>query len=203
MSFTFTSTNSFDQAGPIGGGAVAPGWYQAIVVEAMETKSKTSGNPMLDMTLQVAVSRTRTVDIRHCCLVLTSKAAWKIEQFLAATGKQFAKGEQLTISAHEVEGKKLWVQLYNEPDRDNPERLYARVEAYMRKEDTPHPGAMTAEELAECGLTARGVKKTLSEQLDEVAREEARRRQNRENIERAHNMKPLPIPHEDDDDIPF
>ena len=201
MSFTFTTSNSYDQAWPIGGGAIAPGWYQAIVLDAIETKSRTSGNPMLDMTLQVAVSKTRTVDIRHCCLVLTSKAAWKIEQFLAATGKQFAKGEQLTISAQEVEGKKLWVQLYNEPDRDNPERLYARVDAYMRKEDTPHPGAMTAEELEEHGLTARGIKKTLSEHLDFVADEHRRRRQNMENLARVNKTSPMPL--EDADDIPF
>ena len=203
MSFTFTTTNSYDQAGPIGGGAIAPGWYQALVVEAIETKSKSSGKPMIDMTLQVAVGRTRTIDIRHCCLVLTSTAAWKIEQFLAATGKTFAKGEELTISAEGVEGKKLWVQLYNEPDRDEPERLYARVDAYMRKEDVPHSGAMNAEELEAYGLTARGVKKKLSERLEVNATEHRRQEQNRENIARVHANKPLPIPHEDDDDIPF
>lgn len=202
MSFTFTTSNSYDMAGPIGGGAVAPGWYQAIVTEAVETRSKTSGNPMLDMTLQVAVSKTRTINIRHCCLVLTSAAVWKIEQFLAATGKQFAKGEQISISAQEVEGKKLWVQIYNEPDRDNPERLYARVEAYMRKEDTPHPGAMTADELEEYGLTARGLKKEFAERLAANAAEHQRQRQNMENMARAHKQ-PMPIPHEDDDDLPF
>lgn len=202
MSFTFTTTNSYDQAGPIGGGAIAPGWYQAIVVEAVETKSKSSGNPMIDMTLQVAVSRTRTVDIRHCFLVLTSAAAWKIEQFLAATGKTFAKGEEISISAEGVEGKKLWVQLYNEPNRDEPEKLYARVDAYMRKEDVPHPGAMNAEELEAYGLTARGVKKKLSERLESIASEQARQAQNRANIERAHVVSRQAY-HMEDDDIPF
>ncbi len=203
MSFTFTTSNSFDQAGPIGGGAIAPGWYQAIVTEATETQSKASGKPMIDMTLQVAVSRTRTIDVRHCCLVLTTAAAWKIEQFLAATGKLFAKGEEITISAQEVEGKRLWVQLYNEPDRDEPEKLYARVDAFLRKENIPHPGAMTAEELEEYGLTARGVKRKLSEQLALNAEVHRRQEQTRQNIERVHANKPLPIPHEDDDDIPF
>lgn len=202
MSFTFTTTNSYDQAGPIGGGAIAPGWYQALVVEAVETRSKSSGNPMIDMTLQVAVSRTRTVDIRHCCLVLTSAAAWKIEQFLAATGKTFAKGEEISISAEGVEGKKLWVQLYNEPNRDEPEKLYARVDAYMRKEDVPHPGAMNAEELEAYGLTARGVKKKLSERLESIASEQARQAQNRANIERAHVVSRQAY-HMEDDDIPF
>lgn len=202
MSFTFTTTNSYDQAGPIGGGAIAPGWYQALVVEATETTSKSSGNPMLDMTLQVTVSRTRTVDIRHCCLVLTSKAAWKIEQFLAATGKQFAKGEEISISAQSVEGKKLWVQLYNEPDRNEPDKLYARVAAYLRKEDVPHPGAMTEEEKEEHGLTSRGVRIPLNEQLARNEAERQRLKQNMENIERAHG-KPKAMPYEDDEDIPF
>lgn len=201
MSFTFTTTNSYDQAGPIGGGAIAPGWYQALVVEAIETKSKSSGKPMIDMTLQVAVGRTRTVDIRHCCLVLTSAAAWKIEQFLAATGKTFAKGEEVSISAEGVEGKKLWVQLYNEPDRDEPERLYARVDAYMRKEDVPHPGAMNAEELEAYGLTARGLKKKLSERLEVNATEHRRQEQNRENIERV--QRGSQAYKQEDDDIPF
>ena len=201
MSFTFTTTNSYDQAGPIGGGAIAPGWYAAMVLEATETTSKSSGNPMLDMTLQVTVSRTRTVDIRHCCLVLTSKAAWKIEQFLAATGKQFAKGEEVSISAQAVEGKKLWVRLYNEADREDPERLYARVDAYMRKEDVPHPGAMTEEEKEEHGLTSRGVKKTIRDAVRETAQSNYERgKQNAAKLNAAISGK---IPYEDDEDIPF
>ena len=199
MSFTFTTTNSYDQAGPIGGGAIAPGWYAAMVLEATETTSKSSGNPMLDMTLQVTVSRTRTVDIRHCCLVLTSKAAWKIEQFLAATGKQFAKGEEISISAQRVEGKKLYVQLYNEGDRDDPERLYARVDAYMRKEDIPHPGAMTEEEKEEHGLTSRGVKKTGREAVPPLNNHERAKR----NFEKLNSVSSVKMPYEDDEDIPF
>ena len=169
-----------------------------MVLEATETTSKSSGNPMLDMTLQVTVSRTRTVDIRHCCLVLTSKAAWKIEQFLAATGKQFAKGEEISISAQSVEGKKLYVQLYNEGDRDDPERLYARVDAYMRKEDIPHPGAMTEEEKEQYGLTSRGLKKTWREAAPLNNHERAKR-----NIEKLNSISSTKMPYEDDEDIPF
>ena len=60
---------------------------------------------------------------------------------------------------------------------------------------------MTAEELEEHGLTARGIKKSLSEHMDFVADEHRRQRQNMENLARVNKTSPMPL--EDADDIPF
>lgn len=177
---------------------VQPGWYEAVVYTAVEKYSR-GGSPMIEMNIGVEVGRMKPFELR-AWLVLTTNTAWKIEQFLAATGKRFTKGEQLTIDARACEGKRLCVTLCNRvTDKGG---LYPEILDFRRREDCPRMGAMNAEELYQWGLNPDGTRKLVTqvvrEALDEPAAAPAAARGVSYGAASA-----MPMPHEDDDDIPF
>ena len=153
---------------------------------------------MIELDLGVEVGRKTPFELR-AWLVLTTNAAWKIEQFLAATGRRFAVGEQLSIDARSCEGKRLCVTLCNRvTDRGG---LYPEIMDFRRREDCPRLGAMDAEELYQWGLHADGTRKTLTQvaadALGDSPAPSARQRT------KANSYTPQQLPHEDDEEIPF
>lgn len=192
MAFTFQTTTDGSASAHA---RVQPGWYEAVVLAAAEKQSK-NGSPMIELNLGVDVGRMRPFELR-AWLVLTTKAAWKIEQFLAATGKRFGAGEQLSIDARECEGKRLCVTLCNRvTDKGG---LYPDVFDFRRREDCPRIGAMNAEELDEWGLNPDGTCKTAwqvgREALEEQAKPDPRKARSFTPAQLADDMA--------DDDIPF
>lgn len=156
MAFTFQTTTDGSAATH---DRVQPGWYEAVVLSATEKQSK-GGSPMIELNLGVDVGRMKPFELR-AWLVLTTAAAWKIEQFLAATGKRFAKGEQLSIDARECEGKRLCVTLCNRvTDKGG---LWPDILDFRRREDCPRLGAMSAEEYDQWWLNPDGTRATKAE----------------------------------------
>lgn len=186
MAFVFKTTTDGSAATH---DRVQPGWYEAVVLSAVEKYSR-GGSPMIEMNLGVDVGRHKPFELR-AWLVLTTSAAWKIEQFLAATGKRFGAGEQLSIDARTCEGKRLCVTLCNRvTDKGG---LWPDILDFRRREDCPRMGAMNAEELYQWGLLPDGTRKPLSQAVNEALDEPAA----------ARGTTPQPMPHEEDDDIPF
>lgn len=189
--FTFQTTTDGSAAAR---DRVQPGWYEAVVLSAVEKFSR-GGSPMIEMNLGVDVGRHRPFELR-AWLVLTTSAAWKIEQFLAATGKRFAKGERLGVDARSCEGKRLCVTLCNRvTDRGG---LWPEIFDFRRREDCPHMGAMDAQELEQWGLLPDGTRKPLSRVASEALNESAVARRGEPAL-----CAPAPMPYEYDDDIPF
>ena len=205
MAFTFTATTDGSaQARDY----VRAGWYEATVYSATEKTSK-SGNPMIELELDVEVGRPRPMHLKSW-LVLTQSCAWKIEQFMAATGDKITKGMQFSVDARNFEGRRLCVVLCNRLLDGGG--LWPEVFEFRRREDCPHMGAMTPEELEQWGLRANGTRKGVREYLldddptgtdsavnygDQVPAPSAHARA------KANGFAPAPMPLEDDDDIPF
>lgn len=134
-----------------------PGFYSAKIVEAEEKYSR-SGKPMLALKLEVDPGGPKTVDVNEY-LLLESGASWKVEQYLAAIGLQFAPGQEITIDANTFLGGRLYVLTCNEPGQKHPERLYLKPLKAFRKMDIPHEGPLTETELEHWGLNPDGTRK--------------------------------------------
>lgn len=198
MAFTFQTTtdgsaSAYDH--------VQPGWYEAVVLAAAEKQSK-GGSPMIELNLGVDVGRAKPFEMR-AWLVLSQKAAWKIEQFLAATGKRFGVGEQLSIDARECEGKRLCVTLCNRlMDRGG---LWPDILDFRRREDCPRLGAMEVGEYEQWGLKPDGTRYTKEERETVGRRQFAQLRDSIDEPKRgARSFTPEQLGENlADDDIPF
>ena len=199
MAFTFQTTTD----GSVGTrDRVQPGWYEAVVLAAAEKYSKTSGEPMMELTLGVDVGRAKPFEV-SAYLLLTAKFAWKIEQFLAATGKRFGAGEQLSIDARECEGKRLCVTLCNR--RTDKGGLWPEILDFRRREDCPRLGAMSVEEYDQWWLHPDGTRITKAERENAGRRQFAQLRDVVDEPERgARSFTPAQLAEDlEDDDIPF
>lgn len=155
MAFAFQASANYD-AQTHNRETLPPGWYTATVLSAAEKYSRASGSPMIELTLGIDTGAARPYELRSW-LVLTTTAAWKIEQFLAATGKRFSAGARLEISAPMCEGARLCVTVGARlSDRGN---VFPEILDFRRREDCPHMGAMNAEELSMWGMLPDGTPK--------------------------------------------
>lgn len=154
--FQFTTRNRYDQQA-VGGNQTTPaGFYMAKILAVEPMRSK-SGRDMLKLAVEVDTNGPKCLEITDY-LILHSDFAWKIEQYLAAVGRQFAAGENVTIDQRTFLGGKFVALTYNEPGQKNPGRLYAKIHAAMRPQDAPHMGALTTDELEYYGLTHDGTR---------------------------------------------
>lgn len=207
MAFTFQASANYD-AQTHNRETLPPGWYTATVLSAAEKYSRASGSPMIELTLGIDTGAHRPYELRSW-LVLTTTAAWKIEQFLAAIGKRFSAGARLEISAPMCEGARLCVTVGARlSDRGN---VFPEILDFRRREDCPHMGAMTADELSQWGLQPDGTPRPKAERDAEAHRQcsqllsdaglAADAPAGGYGVARA--QKPVPMPHEEDDEIPF
>ena len=154
--FQFTTRNRYDQQS-VGVNQTTPaGFYMAKILAVEPMRSK-SGRDMLKLAVEVDANGPKCLEITDY-LILHSDFAWKIEQYLAAVGRQFAAGENVTIDQRTFLGGKFVALTYNEPGQKNPGRLYAKIHAAMRPQDAPHMGALTPDELECYGLTHDGTR---------------------------------------------
>ena len=125
-----------------------------LAVEPMRSKS---GRDMLKLSVEVDTCGPKCIEVTDY-LILHSDFAWKIEQYLAAIGRQFGAGENVTIDRGTFLGGKFTALTYNEPGQKNPGRLYLKIHAAMRPQDAPHMGALTPDELEYYGLNHDGTR---------------------------------------------
>lgn len=118
---------------------LAPGYYQASVADASEAWSK-ANNAMITLELRVSGPEGRTKILDN--LVLTERAAWKIDQFRFALGERVTPGEAVNIDPATWIGKTLWVKTTLEPGQKNPDVEFPRIEQYLREEDCPMKGPL-------------------------------------------------------------
>jgi hypothetical protein len=133
------------------------GFYPAKIIGSEEKYSK-AGRPMLQLTLEVDAGGPKTVDIKEY-LLLEATSAWKVEQYLAAIGMQFAEGQDISIDERTFLGGKLYLLTCNEPGVTNPDRLFLKPMKAFRKADIPHAGPLTDAELESWGLNRDGTRK--------------------------------------------
>lgn len=157
MAFQFKTQYGWDAQPTEPSVATPPGFYPAKIVAAEEKYSK-SGKPMLQLKLEIDAGGARTVDVNEYFL-LDSTASWKVEQYLAAIGTQFAQGQEVTITANTFLGGRLYVLTYNEPGVKNPERLYMKPLKAFRVQDVKQPGPLAPEQLEAWGLNHDGTRR--------------------------------------------
>ena len=102
---------------------LTPGVHRLEVVEAVEKISK-SGNAMIEIKLQSESGGT-VKDF----LVFSTKAAFKLRQFLEAGGRKLQTGDRISLTdAQCMELKPMWSIIG--PDEENPQ--YMRVKKYLK-----------------------------------------------------------------------
>ena len=102
---------------------IPPGVHRLEVVEAVDKVSK-SGNEMIEIKLQSEAGGT----IRDF-LVFSTKAAFKLRQFLEAAGKKLQTGERINLTSEQcMELKPMWAIIG--PDEDRPQ--YMKVRKYLK-----------------------------------------------------------------------
>jgi hypothetical protein len=104
---------------------LTPGVHRMEVVEAVEKISKT-GNEMIEIKLQSEKGGT----VKDY-LVFSTKAAFKIRDFLEAAGKTLTTGARLDLTAKQCLELKPMFALVG-PDEAQPQ--YMRVKKYLKKE---------------------------------------------------------------------
>lgn len=111
---------------------VPPGEYQLKVEDCEETVAKSSGNPMLKLTLRIIKSDGTDGPKFTDNLVFTQSAAWKIDAFRAACGLAVEEGET-SLEAADCIGlecrAKLSVEDYTNAKGEARQRN--TVEAYL------------------------------------------------------------------------
>jgi hypothetical protein len=85
---------------------VQPGDYLVTVIEASETFSK-AGDEMIKLKLEVEEHGVHLFDY----LVATESSFWKIDTFRKAIGESVVEGEEVELSASEIEGRQGYARL--------------------------------------------------------------------------------------------
>ena len=85
---------------------VPNGDYLVTVIEASETFSK-AGDEMIKLKLEVEEHGVRLYDY----LVATESSFWKIDTFRKAIGEAVVEGEEVELSANELEGRQGYARL--------------------------------------------------------------------------------------------
>jgi hypothetical protein len=105
-----------------------PGIQVMEVVAAVDKVSK-NGNEMIEITLE-SKGGAQVKDY----LVFTTKAAFKLKEFLQAAGRKLKKGDKISLTYKEcLEVDPLVVELA--PDEENPK--YMRVKRYLTPDQMP------------------------------------------------------------------
>lgn len=109
---------------------------------------------MVEVLVQVLDGQVQLKDY----LTLSTEAAWKIEQFLASTGKKFGKGETITFEPQSCLGAHVVVETYNE--RGDKGGVFPRIRRFIQAsmhKDFPRAGFVFGEDdLKSRGLDSDG-----------------------------------------------
>lgn len=151
------TTRDSETAKKGGGFHFAPGFYRAAIVEAEDTTSKTSGNPMVKMVVQIeSPEGDETIYIDYY-LPLTQTMLWKTENTIAACGVVFSKGQDIDVQAALFRGRKCAVRLFRRANVSSG-KLYLDIDQMMSPERVPHFGEFSPDEYAKFRLNGDGTK---------------------------------------------
>lgn len=99
---------------------IKEGEYEAVITASSDTKSASSGNPMMDMTVTVYDENGKNHDVRDF-LVFTKQMMWKVVHFAESAGieKEYEAGKLCSqVSINKVVRVKIIVEQGSEIPQD-------------------------------------------------------------------------------------
>ena len=109
---------------------VEPAVYEVEVVKAIEKESQ-AGNPMIKLDCQIILGEDETGPIVWDHLVFVPKASWKIDQFLQSTGEAVVEGQEKSIEADDLVGRKGVALIGEEEGAENPDHRFNSLERWL------------------------------------------------------------------------
>jgi hypothetical protein len=109
---------------------VEPGIYKVEIKNAVE-KTSQNGNAMIKLICKVLLKDNVEGPEVWDHLVFTSKASWKIDQFLASIGKAVVPGEEVTIEADDLAGTVGVAEIGEEAGTNNPDQKFNNIARWV------------------------------------------------------------------------
>jgi hypothetical protein len=113
---------------------VEPGLYKLRVENAFE-KTSQAGNPMLKVTCRIILDGDQKGPEIWEFLTFTSKAAWKITQFLHGIGKPVAKGETVNIEPIDIVDNEGWAIIGEQESENDTDAKFNKIERWVWGEE--------------------------------------------------------------------
>lgn len=110
---------------------VPDGIYEIECVEAIEKTSKSSGNPMIQLTWEIVGKNGDNGPRLKDWLVMSEAVAWRIDAFLVAIGRHPGEGVEVELDADDLIGVSTRARLKQEKDAKGTSM---RVDAYLGPE---------------------------------------------------------------------
>ena len=110
---------------------VPDGIYEIECVEAIEKTSKSSGNPMIQLTWEIVGKNGDNGPRLKDWLVMSEAVAWRIDAFLVAIGRHPGEGVEVELDADDLIGVSTRARLKQEKDAKG---TIMRVDAYLGPE---------------------------------------------------------------------
>jgi hypothetical protein len=110
---------------------VPDGIYEIECVEAIEKTSKSSGNPMIQLTWEIVGKNGDNGPRLKDWLVMSEAVAWRIDAFLVAIGRHPGEGVEIELDADDLIGVAVRARLKQEKDAKGTNM---RVDAYLGPE---------------------------------------------------------------------
>ena len=109
---------------------VEPGVYKMEVANATD-KTSQNGNAMIKLVCKILMPDGSAGPEVWDHLVFTSKAAWKIDQFLASIGRATIPGEDVDVDAIDLIGATGVALIGEEPGQTNPDHKFNTIERWI------------------------------------------------------------------------
>jgi hypothetical protein len=119
------TTQSTTQAAPAKYSLLSPGTYELAVADAQETQSQ-AGNPMMELRLRRVNTDGTLGQSVWDRLVLTPKAAWRIDNFLHATGRHPGAGKEIELEGESLIGLTVSAEIEIEEYKGEKKNKVAR-----------------------------------------------------------------------------
>ena len=113
---------------------VEPSVYEVEIRKAIEKVSQ-SGNPMIKLTCTIIMPDGNDGPEVWEHLTFTEKAAWKIDQVLAAVEIAIVAGEEVDVEPEALIGKKGVCLIGEEAGSENPEHRFNKIDRWFFGEE--------------------------------------------------------------------
>ena len=110
---------------------VKPDVYEVEIRKAIEKVSQRSGNTMIKLTCTILMPDGGDGPEVWEHLVFTEKAAWKIDQVLAAVEIAVIAGDDIDVQPEDLIGKKGVCLIGEEAGSENPEHRFNKIERWF------------------------------------------------------------------------
>jgi hypothetical protein len=113
---------------------VKPDFYEVEIRTAIEKNSE-RGNPMIKLTCGIIMPDGSNGPEVWEYLTFTEKAAWKIDQVLAAIGNAVIIGEEVDVEPEQLVGKRGVCLIGEEAGSENPDHKFNKIERWLFGEE--------------------------------------------------------------------